>query len=167
VISRPRAEISRHAPRILTVKIDPERIGKVIGPGGKGIRGIESETGASVDIEEDGTIHIACVDSEAAERAKEMVLAVGESVQLDKIYNGKVTSVKDFGAFIEVTPGQDGLCHISELADGYIRQVSDVCKIGDMLRVKVIAIDDQGRVKLSRRQAMVEESDQVGAAQGT
>ena len=156
-ISRPRAEISRYAPRILTVKIDPERIGKVIGPGGKGIRGIESQTGAKVDIEDDGTIHIACVDAKGAEKARDMVLALGENAQLGKIYDGRVTSVKDFGAFIEILPGQDGLCHISELSDGYVRSVADVCRIGDSLRVKVILIDDQGRVKLSRKQAIAEE----------
>lgn len=153
-IRRPRPEISQYAPRILTMKINPEKIGKVIGPGGKGIKGIEAATGASLDIDDDGTIHIACIDAAAAERAREMVEMVTQEVKLGKIYSGKVTSIKDFGAFIEIIPGQDGLCHISELSDGYVKAVSEVCSIGDQLDVKVIAIDDQGRVKLSRRQAM-------------
>jgi polyribonucleotide nucleotidyltransferase len=156
-IPRPRAEISRYAPRILTIKINPDKIGKVIGPGGKGIKGIEASTGAKVDIDDDGTIQVACIDSEAAERARQMIEAVTEEVKLGKIYDGRVTSIKDFGAFIEVIPGQDGLCHISELSDGFIKNVEDVCSIGDQLRVKVIAIDDQGRVKLSRKQAIMEE----------
>ena len=156
-IKRPRADISRFAPRILTIKINPEKIGKVIGPGGKGIRGIEAETGAKVDIDDDGTILVACVDADSAERAREMILAVTEDVQLGRIYRGRVTSVKDFGAFIEVLAGQDGLCHISELSDGFVKQVSDVCAVGDILNVKVINIDDQGRVKLSRKAAIIEE----------
>ncbi len=156
-IRRPRAEISVHAPRILTIKINPEKIGKVIGPGGKGIKGIEAATGAKVDIENDGTINVSSIDAAMAQKALEMVEAVSMEVKIDKIYNGRVTSVKDFGAFIEVTPGQDGLCHISELSDGYVKQVSDVCAIGDELRVKVIAIDDQGRIKLSRKIVLIEE----------
>jgi polyribonucleotide nucleotidyltransferase len=158
-IRRPRPDISKYAPRILTIKINPEKIGKVIGPGGKGIKGIEAETGAKVDIESDGTIHVSSVDAAAAQRARDMIEAVTEEVKIDKVYIGRVTSVKDFGAFIEVVPGQDGLCHISELSDGYVKQVADVCNIGDQLRVKVIAIDDQGRIKLSRKQVMVEEGD--------
>ncbi len=157
-IRRPRPEISEYAPRILTIKINPEKIGKVIGPGGKGIKGIEATTGAKVDIENDGTIHVSSINAEAAQRAREMIEAVTEEVKIDKIYSGRVTSVKDFGAFIEVVPGQDGLCHVSELSDGYVKQVSDVCAIGDELRVKVIAIDNQGRIKLSRKAVLIEES---------
>lgn len=157
-IRRPRPDISSYAPRILTIKIDPEKIGKVIGPGGKGIKGIEAKTGAKVDIDNDGTIHVSCVDLASAEAAREMIELVTQEVQLGRIYTGRVTSVKDFGAFIEVTPGQDGLCHISELSDGYIKRVTEVCNVGDTVRVKVIAIDEQGRVKLSRKQAMVEDN---------
>ena len=162
VLDRPRDDISPYAPRILTLKINPEKIGKVIGPGGKGIKGIESETGAKVEIDNDGTIHIACVDAAAAERARGMIEAVTEEVQLHKIYEGRVTSVKDFGAFLEIIPGQDGLCHISELDTTYVKSVSDVCRIGDTMRVKVILIDDQGRVKLSRKAAMLEEGEGQG-----
>jgi len=155
-IRRPNKDISEHAPRILTLKINPEKIGKVIGPGGKGIRGIEAETGAKVDIDNDGTIHVSSVNMKAAERAKEMIELVTEEVKVGKIYTGRVTSIKDFGAFIEITPGQDGLCHISELSDGYIKKVTDVCNVGDTVNVKVIAVDDQGRVKLSAKQASQE-----------
>ncbi|HEY3241887.1 MAG TPA: polyribonucleotide nucleotidyltransferase [Phycisphaerae bacterium] len=157
VLPRPRASISIYAPRILTMKINPEKIGKVIGPGGKGIKGIEATTGATVEIEDDGTIQISCIQMEGAEQARDMIEAITEEVKLGKIYSGRVTSVKDFGAFIEVTPGQDGLCHISELSDQYVKTVADVCQVGDVLRVKVIAIDDQGRVKLSRKAAIKEE----------
>ncbi len=157
-LPRPRKEISIYAPRILTIKINPEKIGKVIGPGGKGIKGIEATTGATVEIEDDGTIQISCIQMEGAVRARDMIEAITEEVKIGKIYSGRVTSIKDFGAFIEVTPGQDGLCHISELSDQYVKTVTDVCKIGDTLRVKVISIDDQGRVKLSRKQAIKDES---------
>jgi polyribonucleotide nucleotidyltransferase len=158
VIRKPRDEISTYAPRLLTLKIDPEKIGKVIGPGGKGIKAIQAATGADIDIEDDGTVYISCLDAEKAQEAYDRVESIARGVQVGRIYEGRVASVKDFGAFIEVVPGQDGLCHISELSDGYVQKVADVCKIGDTLRVKVIAIDDQGRVKLSRKQVMVEEA---------
>jgi len=155
-LEKPRAEISRHAPRLLTVQIDPEKIGKLIGPGGKSIRAIQTETGAKIDIEDDGTVYISSVKAENAEKARERVLRMTEDVKVGQIYNGKVISIKDFGAFIELVEGQDGLCHISELDEAYVKSVSDVVKIGDEVRVKVIAIDDQGRVKLSRKAAMRE-----------
>ncbi|MBK8914911.1 MAG: polyribonucleotide nucleotidyltransferase [Phycisphaerales bacterium] len=153
-LGKHRPEISEYAPRLLTVKINPEKIGKLIGPGGKGIKAIEAATGATIDIEPDGTVFIACKDAANANKARDMVSATTEELQLGRIYEGKVVSIKDFGAFIEVAGGQDGLCHISELDDAYVRSVTDVVKIGDMVRVKVIQIDDQGRVKLSRKQAM-------------
>ncbi len=155
-LARPRPTISQHAPRILTIKISPEKIGKVIGPGGKGIKKIEQDTGATVEIEDDGTVYISCI-GEGAEAAREAIERIAEEIKIGKIYAGRVISIKDFGAFIEVIPGEDGLCHISELDDGYVKQVSDVCKLGDMLRVKVISIDEQGRVKLSRKAALQEE----------
>ncbi len=155
-LPRPKAEPSKHAPRILTLKINPEKIGRVIGPGGKGIKGIEASTGAKVEIEEDGTVYVSCVDAAAAEKALAMVEGAAAEVKVGKIYHGRVTSVKDFGAFIEILPGQDGLCHISELSEGYVKSVGDVCKIGDELKVKVILIDEQGRVKLSKKAADLE-----------
>jgi polyribonucleotide nucleotidyltransferase len=161
-IAKPRPEISPYAPRIITIKINPEKIGKVIGPAGKGIRGIEANTGAKVDIEDDGTIHISSLNGyEPAERARAMIEAIAEEVKVGRIYTGKVTSIKDFGAFIEVVPGQDGLCHISELSDDYVKQVTDVCRLGDIVKVKVILIDEQGRVKLSRKAAMREEQQEA------
>ena len=152
-LAKPRPEISSYAPRIFTMKINPEKIGKVIGPGGKGIKGIEANTGARVEIDDDGTINISCIDAAGGERARAMIEAITEEVQLGRIYEGRVTGIKDFGAFVELVPGEDGLCHISELSGDYVRSVSDVCKIGDTLRVKVINIDPHGRVKLSAKAA--------------
>jgi len=152
-IAAPRPEISEFAPRLLTVKINPEKIGKLIGPGGKSVKAIQAETGATIDIEDDGTVFISCTDAAAAERAKDWVLRITEDVQVGRIYEGKVISIKDFGAFIEIQEGQDGLCHVSELDENYVRNVGDVVKIGDLVKVKVIAIDEQGRVKLSRKAA--------------
>ncbi len=153
----PRKNTSEFAPRILTIKIDPEKIGKVIGPGGKYIKRIESETGAKVEIDNDGTILISCLEMAGAESALEMVEAVTAEVKVGKTYSGRVSSIKDFGAFIEVVPGQDGLCHISELDIDYVRSAGDVVNVGDDVRVKVIAIDDQGRIKLSRKAVLIEE----------
>ena len=150
-IPRPRAEISVWAPRLLRTHIDPEKIGLLIGPGGKMIRSIQDSTGAQIEVEDDGTVTVACQSMEGAQAAMEQVQALTASVEVGKVYNGRVTSVKDFGAFIEIIPGKDGLCHISELSDEYVSSVADVCKVGDQLQVKVIAIDDQDRVKLSRR----------------
>ncbi len=154
VIPAPRAEISKYAPAIITVKIDPEKIGKLIGPGGKTIRGIQERTGAQIDVEEDGTVFIACVDKAMGEKARMEVEALGAEIKLGSIYDGKVVSVKDFGAFVELAPGTDGMCHISELAHGYVKAVTDVVKIGDPIKVKVINIDENGRIKLSRKALM-------------
>lgn len=160
----PRKETSQYAPRILTIRINPEKIGKVIGPGGKYIKLIEAETGATVEIDDDGTIMVACLEMKGAERAIEMIEAVTAEVKVGKIYTGKVSSVKDFGAFVEVAPGQDGLCHISELDTEYVKSADSVVKIGDVIRVKVISIDDQGRIKLSRKAAMTEEETATAAS---
>jgi polyribonucleotide nucleotidyltransferase len=154
VLAEPRPQISEYAPRLLTIKINPEKIGKLIGPGGKSVKAIQAETGAEIDIEDDGTVTIACVDAAKAERALALVQRITEDVQIGRVYEGKVISIKDFGAFIEIQEGQDGLCHISELDENYVRSVADVVKIGDVVKVKVIAIDEQGRVKLSRKAAM-------------
>ena len=157
-IQRPKREISEHAPRLITVKIDPEKIGMLIGPGGKNIRGIQESTGAVIEVDDDGVVTIASSNGAWALAAQEKVEAVTASVKIGKIYNGKVTSVKDFGAFVEILPGRDGLCHISELSDEFVNNVSDVCKVGDEMRVLVIDVDDHDRVKLSRRKAIEEES---------
>jgi polyribonucleotide nucleotidyltransferase len=147
----PREEISPRAPRLLVVQINPDKIGMLIGPGGKNIKGIQETTGAKIDIDDDGTVYIAHSDAAGAEAARLKVAAIAEEVKVGKVYEGRVTSVKDFGAFIEILPGRDGLCHISELDDKYVDRVDAVCKVGDVLKVKVIAIDDQDRVKLSRK----------------
>jgi len=152
-IDRPRPDISVYAPRLITIRIDPEKIGKLIGPGGRTIRNIQAETGAQIDIDDDGTVYIACNDAEGARKAQQRIESMTEEIQVGRIYTGKVIGIKDFGAFIEIQEGQDGLCHISELDDSYVRSVSDVVKLGDEVRVKVIAIDEQGRVKLSRKAA--------------
>jgi len=159
-IPRPRSEISPWAPRLLRTHIDPEKIGLLIGPGGKMIRSIQETTGALIEVEDDGTVSIASFNAEGAKEAMKKVEALTASVEVGRIYDGRVTSIKDFGAFIEILPGKDGLCHISELADGYVNSVADVCKVGDELQVKVIAIDDQDRVKLSRKAVLREQAAQ-------
>jgi polyribonucleotide nucleotidyltransferase len=164
IIPTHRPEISPFAPRLLTIHINPEKIGKVIGPGGKTIKKIVETTGAKIDIEDDGTVFISALGMAAAERAREEVERLTEDVKVGKIYNGKVSSIKEFGAFIEVIPGVDGLCHISELSDKYVKNALDEVKMGQEVRVKVIAIDDQGRIKLSRKQAMRDENPQPAAA---
>jgi polyribonucleotide nucleotidyltransferase len=158
VINRPREEISPYAPRLLRTKIDPEKIGLLIGPGGKMIRSIQDSTGALIEVEDDGTVIISCQDAEGARAAMNRVEALTATVEVGKVYEGKVISIKDFGAFIEILPGKDGLCHISELSDQYVSSVGDVCKMGDILQVKVIAIDDQDRVKLSRKALLREKA---------
>ncbi|MHC4442015.1 MAG: polyribonucleotide nucleotidyltransferase [Planctomycetota bacterium] len=158
VLKRPRSQTSQYAPKILQIKVDQDKIGAIIGPGGKGIRNIEATTGATVDINDDGYVVIASAVPGGAEKAYEIVQVISEGVKVGKVYTGKVVGIRDFGAFIEVVQGQDGLCHISELADGYVGNVEEVCKIGDFMRVKVIMVDDQGRIKLSRKAVIREEA---------
>ena len=158
-IRRPREEISPWAPRLLRTRIDPEKIGLLIGPGGKTIRAIQESSGASIEVEDDGTVTVASHDAEGAMAAMAKIEALTASIQIGRIYEGRVTSVKDFGAFVELVPGKDGLCHVSELSDEYVASVADVCRVGDIMRVKVIAVDDQDRVKLSRKAAMREQAE--------
>jgi polyribonucleotide nucleotidyltransferase len=161
-IPRPRPNTSPSAPRLARTKIDPEKIGLLIGPGGKNIRAIQEDNGVTIDVEEDGTVTIAGADEPSVKRALGRVEAMTASVQVGRIYEGTVTSVKDFGAFVEILPGKDGLCHISELADEYVASVGDVCRVGDTMMVKVIAVDEQDRVKLSRKAAMREMASTEG-----
>jgi polyribonucleotide nucleotidyltransferase len=161
VLDKPRQEISIHAPRMLRIKINPDKIGAVIGPGGKTVKKIQEDTGARVEIENDGTVVISSTSSEAAERAKAIVEGITEEVTIGKIYLGKVVAIKEYGAFVEVLPGQDGLLHISELSDGYVKKVEDVLKVGDQTWVKVIGIDDQKRIRLSRKAALKERATQT------
>jgi polyribonucleotide nucleotidyltransferase len=156
-ISEPKPELSIYAPKLISIQIDPEFIGKVIGPGGKVIKGIQEQTNTTIEIEEDGTIFISCLGGDGHLKAKDIIEMITQPPKVGRIYNpAKVVSVKDFGAFVEITPGVEGLCHISELSDGYIKKVEEVCKVGDMIPVKLISIDDQGRLKLSRKAALAE-----------
>jgi len=159
-IPAPRAEISPYAPRIITITIDPDKIRTVIGPGGKTIKKIIDETGVKIDIEDDGRVFIAAVDVEAGQRALKMVQELTEDVEVGKTYLGKVMRIMDFGAFVEVLPGKEGLVHISQLAEQRVNKVEDVVSVGDEIVVKVIKIDDQGRVNLSRKAVLQEQQNQ-------
>ena len=155
VIRETRSELSPYAPRITLIKIDPEKIGTVIGPGGKMIRHIIEETAAKIDVEDDGTVYIASTDRESSEKAVSMIRELTEVPQIGKIYVGKVVRTTDFGAFVEILPGTDGLVHISQLADYRVGKVEDVVKVGDEIMVMIIDIDREGKIKLSR-QAVLE-----------
>ena len=157
VLPEPREDISKYAPRIMTVKIDPDKIGKLIGPGGKTIRSIQERTGAQVDVEEDGTVFIASISAEGGLQAKAEVEALGAEIKVGSTYDAKVVSTKDFGCFVELAAGTDAMCHISELDNGYVENVSDVVSVGDVIKVKVINVDENGRIKVSRKALMREE----------
>jgi polyribonucleotide nucleotidyltransferase len=158
-LDKPRAELSKYAPRIETIKINPEKIGALIGPGGKTIKGIVAETGAEINIEDDGSVHIYATSGESMARAKEIIGGMTRDIEIGQTYQGRVVSTKEFGAFVEVFPGRDGLVHISELADFRVKRTEDVAKVGDVIWVKCIGIDDKGRVKLSRKAALKERSE--------
>jgi polyribonucleotide nucleotidyltransferase len=163
-ISEARPSISKYAPQLTTIEIDPELIGKVIGPGGKMIKSIQEETGATIEIEEDGTVYISALGGDGHLRAREIIEGMTQPPKVGKIYpNSKVVSIKDFGAFVEITPGVEGLCHVSELATQYVKNIDDVVKMGDIIPVKLLSIDDQGRLKLSRKAALAElEKEKAG-----
>jgi polyribonucleotide nucleotidyltransferase len=155
VIDQPRPELKPHAPRIITVKIPVDKIGALIGPGGKYIRALQEETGTKIDIEEDGTVYIASTDGIGAKVAQEKVEALGEVAIVGNIYTGKVVRIEAFGAFVEILPGIDGLVHISQLDTERVNKVEDVARVGDELTVMVTDIDPQGKIRLSR-QAVLE-----------
>ena len=155
-ISRPSEDISEHAPRLIKTKIEADKIGLLIGPGGKTIRQIQETTGTIIEIEEDGTVLIAGTDRDWAKKALDHVEALTATVQVGKIYQGTVNSIREFGAFLEILPGRDGLCHVSEISSGYIDNVADLIRVGDEFAVQVIEVDDHGRIKLSRRRALEE-----------
>ena len=150
-INKHRDQLSEFAPRILILKINPSKIGEVIGPGGKIIRAIVEETGAKIDISDDGTVFIASISAEAGKAALARVQAIVEEPEMGKVYNGVVRRVTDFGAFVEIMPGTDGLVHISELDVNRVKRVEDICRVGDRMEVKVINIDGDGKVRLSRK----------------
>ena len=172
-IAEPRPSIKPHAPRMLVVQVDPEKIGTVIGPSGKTVRGIQEQTGAKIDIEDDGRIFISSSDGLAAERAREMVESLTTPVKVGNIYTGKVVRITDFGAFIEIAPKTDGMVHVSQLADHPVRAVSDEVSLGQEVTVMVIAVDEGGKIRLSRRAVLegmtVEEAidaDRRGGSRG-
>ena len=155
VMPAPRPDLSPFAPRMTIVKVDPAKIGTIIGPGGKMVRKIQEETGVKIDIQDDGTVYIASSDGEAARRAREIVESLTETARIGQIYTGKVVRVTDFGAFVEIMPGLDGMVHISQLADFRVNKVEDIAKLGDELTVMVINVDEAGKIRLSR-QAVLE-----------
>ena len=157
VISAPRSEISAFAPRIMSLRIPVEKIGGVIGPGGKVIRGIIEETGVKIDVEDDGTVKVASIDSEAAEKAIRMIEEIVATAEVGKTYLGKVMKVVDFGAFVEIIPGTEGLLHISEIAERQISDIRDEVKAGDKILVKVLNIEAPNKIRLSRRAVLADE----------
>lgn len=164
-LPEPRTELSEFAPRITTMKVNPEKLGEIIGPKGKTIRAIQDESGAKIEIEDSGIVKIAAISSEAAQRAREMIEAIVQEPEIGRIYEGPVKNTTTFGAFIEILPGLEGLCHISELSDARVERTEDVLNKGDITRVKLLAIDEKGRLRLSRKAALAEDAE--GAEGGT
>jgi polyribonucleotide nucleotidyltransferase len=157
-----RKELSKYAPRIETIKINPEKIGALIGPGGKNIKKLVEESGCEINIEDDGTVNIFSVSEEGMKIARDAIVGMTAEAEVGKIYRGKVVTIKDFGAFVEFLPGKDGLVHISELANFRVKQTEDIVKLGDEIWVKCLGVDEKGRVKLSRRAAMAERDQEMG-----
>jgi polyribonucleotide nucleotidyltransferase len=158
-IGEPRAEMSPYAPRMYRLQIDPQKIGTVIGPGGRVIRSIIEETGCTVDIEDDGSVFIGATNEESARKAIDIIEGMTKDVEVGQIYTGRVARIMNFGAFVEIAPGKDGLVHISELADFRVPSVEDVVQIGDEVMVMVTEIDSMGRINLSRRAVLAGETD--------
>jgi polyribonucleotide nucleotidyltransferase len=155
-ISEPRKDLSRHAPRIVSLQVKQEKIRDIIGPGGKNIRAIVDQTGVKVDVDDSGLVKLASPNYEAIEKAIYMIKRLTQEVEVGNLYTGKVARILGFGAIVELFPGTDGLIHISQLAEGHVKEVSDVLKEGDEVIVKVIDIDPQGRIRLSRKAALRE-----------
>jgi polyribonucleotide nucleotidyltransferase len=166
-LAEPRKELSKYAPRIVTVQINPEKIGALIGPGGKNIKRLVEESGCEINIEDDGTVNIYSVSEEGMKIAREAIEGMTAEAEIGKIYRGKVVTIKEFGAFVEFLPGKDGLVHISELANFRVKQTEDIVKLGDEILVKCLGVDEKGRVKLSRRAAMADrDAEFSGGAEG-
>jgi polyribonucleotide nucleotidyltransferase len=162
VIPEPRKDLSPYAPRITRIQINPDKIGTVIGPGGKMIKKIIEETKASIDIEDDGSVFVASSDSQAAQKAIDIIRSLTAEVEVGQTYNGTVKRIMDFGAFVEVLPGKEGLVHISQLAPYRVNRVEDVVNVGDRLEVKVTDIDSMGRINLSHRVLLEPNGDEGG-----
>ena len=158
VLAEPRSDLSQYAPRIVSIQINPSKIGDIIGPKGKTIRAIQEESGAKIDIDDSGLVKIAAVSGEAGARAREMIEAIVQEPEIGRIYEGPVKNTTSFGAFVEIVPGIEGLCHISELAEGRVEKTEDVLKKGDITRVKLLSIDEKGRLRLSRKAALAEDA---------
>jgi polyribonucleotide nucleotidyltransferase len=163
-IAEPRKDLSRHAPRIITLQVKQEKIRDIIGPGGKNIRGIVDQTGVKVDVDDSGTVKLASPNYEAIEKAISMIKNLTQEVEVGSLYMGKVRRILGFGAIVELFPGTDGLVHISQLAESHVKEVSDVLKENDEVLVKVIDIDPQGRIRLSRKAALKESGKPTGEA---
>ena len=161
-LSEPRSDLSQYAPRIVSIQINPEKIGEIIGPKGKTIRAIQDESGATIDIDDSGLVKIAAVSGEAGTRAREMIEAIVADPEVGRIYEGPVKNTTTFGAFVEIMPGTEGLCHISELQEARTEKTEDVVKKGDIVRVKLLSIDEKGRLRLSRKAALAEEAGAAG-----
>ncbi len=157
-ITQPRAQLSTYAPRIDVIKVNPEKIGELIGPGGKTIKKIIASTGATIDIQDDGRVLVSSTEVAQSEAAIKMIKAITDEVEVGRIYMGKVKRIVNFGAFCEIAPGKDGLVHVSELADRFVKNVEEVVKVGDEFKVKVIGIDELGRINLSKKQAEADSS---------
>ncbi len=164
-IAEPRKEMSKYAPRIVTVRINPEKIGALIGPGGKNIKRLVEESGCEINIEDDGTVNIYSVSEEGMKIAREAIEGMTAEAEIGKIYKGKVVTIKEFGAFVEFLPGKDGLVHISELANFRVKNTEDIVKLGDEIWVKCLGVDEKGRVKLSRRAAMADRDAEMSGGQ--
>jgi polyribonucleotide nucleotidyltransferase len=161
VLAAPRTELSKYAPRIVTLRINPEKIGALIGPGGKNIKRIVEESGCEINIEDDGRVNIYSVSAEGMEKARSAIEGMTAEAEIGKLYRGRVVTIKEFGAFVEFLPGKDGLCHISELANFRVKQVEDIVKMGDEIWVKCLGVDEKGRVRLSRKAAMAERDHEM------
>jgi polyribonucleotide nucleotidyltransferase len=160
-LAGPRTDISAHAPRIVTLKIRPDKIRDVIGPGGKVIRSIIEETGVKIDVEDDGTVLVASTDGTSMQRAIDLIQAITAEAEVGKVYRGTVRKIVDFGAFVEIMPGTDGLLHISQIGPGRVKSVSDVLKEGDEIMVKVLEVDKQGKIRLSRKELLQAEQGEA------
>ena len=163
-LAEPRKELSKYAPRIEVVKINPEKIGALIGPGGKNIKRLVEESGCEINIEDDGTVNIFSVSADGMKIARDAIMGMTAEAEVNKIYRGKVVTIKEFGAFVEFLPGKDGLVHISELANFRVKKTEDIVKVGDEITVKCLGVDEKGRVRLSRKAAMEDRDKEMAAA---
>jgi len=153
-LDQPRADLSKYAPRITTIKVKPDQIRLVIGPGGKTIKGIIDQTGVAIDVEDDGTVNVASSDPEAVKKALDIIKGLTAEPEVGSTYKGAVQRITDFGAFIELTPGTDGLLHISEMDHKRVERVTDVMKEGDIVEVKVLSVERDGKIRLTRRELL-------------